>query len=163
MCKGSNFSISSLTLFISVLLIVSILLGMWWYFILVFICISLMVSEVEYLFMCFLTIFISSLEKHLFKNFLLFTHPVESKSLRPQHLRLLCPSLPSGVCSNLVHWVDDAIHPSHPLLPPCSHAHKLSQNQGIFQWVGSLHQVAKGLKLQHQHQSFQRIFGVDIL
>ena len=39
----------------------------------------------------------------------------------------------------------------------------LSQHQGLFQWVGSLHQVAKVLKLQLQHQSFQRIFRIDFL
>ena len=37
--------------------------------------------------------------------------------------------------------------------PLASH---LSQYQGLFQWVSSLHQVAKGLELQHQ--SFQWIF-----
>ena len=39
----------------------------------------------------------------------------------------------------------------------------LSQNQGLFQWVGSSHQVAKVLELQLQHQSFQWIFRVDFL
>ena len=42
-----------------------------------------------------------------------------------------------------VRWVDDAIQPSHPLLPPSPPAFNLSQHQGLFQWVGSLHQVAK--------------------
>ena len=35
-----------------------------------------------------------------------------------QHARLPCPSLSPGVCSNYVHWDDDAIQPFHPLLPP---------------------------------------------
>ena len=36
----------------------------------------------------------------------------------------------------------------------------LSQHQGLFQWVSSLHQVAKVLEIQHEHQSFQScIFG----
>ena len=34
-----------------------------------------------------------------------------------------------------VHWVSDAIQPSHPLLPPFSPALNLSQPQGLFQWV----------------------------
>ena len=34
-----------------------------------------------------------------------------------------------------------------------SPAFNLSQHQGLFQWVGSLHQVAKALELQLQHQS----------
>ena len=33
-----------------------------------------------------------------------------------------------------VHWVSDAIQPSHPLPPP-SPALNLSQHQGLFQWV----------------------------
>ena len=54
----------------------------------------------------------------------------------------------------LISWVSDAIQPSRPLLPP-SLALNLSQHQSLFQWVSSLHQVAKVLKLQLQHQSFQ--------
>ena len=48
-----------------------------------------------------------------------------------------------------VHWVSDAIQPSHPLLSP-SPALNLSQHQGFFQWVSTSHQVAKVLELQHQ-------------
>ena len=36
-----------------------------------------------------------------------------------------------------VHWVSDAIQPSHPLLLPSPPALNLSQHQGLFQWVGS--------------------------
>ena len=54
----------------------------------------------------------------------------------------------------LVHWVGDAIQPSHPLSPPSPPALNLSQHQGLFLWAGSLHQVAKVLQLQLQHQSF---------
>ena len=61
-----------------------------------------------------------------------------------------------------VHWVSDAIQPSHPLSPPSSPALNISQYQGLFQWY-SLHQVAKVLELQFKHQSFQWIFGVDFL
>ena len=56
-----------------------------------------------------------------------------------------------------VHWVSDAIQPSHPLLSPSPPAFNLSHHQGLFQWVSSLHQVAKVLELQLQHQSFQWI------
>ena len=42
-----------------------------------------------------------------------------------------------------VHWVGDAIKPSHPLSPPFPPEFDLSQRQGLFQWVGSLIQVAK--------------------
>ena len=48
-----------------------------------------------------------------------------------------------------VHWVGDTIQPSHPLLSP-SPAFNLSQHQGLFQWVSSLHQAAKVLELQLQ-------------
>jgi len=40
-----------------------------------------------------------------------------------------------------VHWVSDAIDPSHPLLSPPPPAFNLSQHQGLFQWVSSSHQV----------------------
>ena len=49
-----------------------------------------------------------------------------------------------------VHWVGDAIQPSHPLSSPCPPALNLSQHQGLFQWVSSLRQVAKILELLHQ-------------
>ena len=62
-----------------------------------------------------------------------------------------------------VHWVGDIIQPSHPLLPSSPFDVNLSQHQGLFQWVGSLDQVAKVLELQLQQQSFQRIIRVDFL
>ena len=42
-----------------------------------------------------------------------------------------------------VYWVSNALQPSHPLSPPSPLALNLSQHQGLFQWVGSLHQVPK--------------------
>ena len=42
-----------------------------------------------------------------------------------------------------VHWVRAAIQPSHPLSSPSPPAVNLSQHQGLFKWVSSLHQVAK--------------------
>ena len=42
-----------------------------------------------------------------------------------------------------VHWVGDAIHPSHPLSSPFPPAPNPSQHQSLFQWVNSLHEVAK--------------------
>ena len=61
-----------------------------------------------------------------------------------------------------VHFIGDAILSSHPLMPS-SFTFNLSQDQGIFHWVSSLHQVAKVLELQLQHQSFQWGFRVDFL
>ena len=62
-----------------------------------------------------------------------------------------------------VHWVRDAIQPSHPLSSPSPLAFNLSHHQGLFQWVSSSHQVAKVLESQLQHQSFQWIFRIDFL
>ena len=62
-----------------------------------------------------------------------------------------------------VHQVSDAIQPSHPLSYPSPPALNLSQHQGLFKWVSSSHQVAKGLELQLQHQSFQWIFRTEFL
>ena len=46
-----------------------------------------------------------------------------------------------------VHWVSDAIQSSRPLLSPPPPALNLSQHQDLFQWLGSLHQVAKVMLL----------------
>ena len=72
---------------------------------------------------------------------------------------LICHQHPEPAQTH-VHWVGDAIQPSHPLLlflSPSPPAVNLSQLQGLFQWVSSSHQVAKVLDLQLQHQSFQWI------
>ena len=53
-----------------------------------------------------------------------------------------------------VHSVGDAIQPFHPLLPPSPFAFNLSQHQGLFKSISSLHQVTKVLELQRQHQYF---------
>ena len=93
---------------------------------------------------------------------LLFSHQVVSDSKRPhelQHIRLPCSSLSSHRTD--VHWVGDAIQPSHPLPPLSPIAFSLSQQQVFFQWVGSLHQVAKVLELPQQ--SFQWIFRFEFL
>ena len=62
-----------------------------------------------------------------------------------------------------VHCVSNAIQPSHPLSSPSLPAFNLSRHQGLFQWVSSAHQVAKGLEFQLQYQSFQWIFRTDLL
>ena len=54
-----------------------------------------------------------------------------------------------------VHRVGDAIQPSHPLSSPSPPAFNLSQHQGLFQRISSLHQVAKVLEFQLHHQPFQ--------
>ena len=58
-----------------------------------------------------------------------------------------------------VHRVGDAIQPSHPLSSPSPPAFYLSQHQGLFQRVSSLHQMVKVLELQLK----QWIFRTDFL
>ena len=95
-----------------------------------------------------------------------FSHSVMSDSLWPhglQHTRPPCPPPTARVYSNscpLSQWCHPTI--SSSVVPFSSHLH-LSQHQGLFQWVSSLHQVAKVLEFQLQHQSFQRIFRTDFL
>ena len=95
-----------------------------------------------------------------------FSHSVMCNSLKPhelQHARPPCLSPIPGACSNscYYHQVRNAIQPSHPLSSSSPPDFNLSQNQGLFQWVSSLHQVAKVVELQLQHQSFQWIFRTD--
>ena len=52
--------------------------------------------------------------------------------------------------------VGDAIQPSHPLSSPSP----LSQQQGLFQGVSYLHQVAEVLEFELQHQRIRRLDGI---
>ena len=93
----------------------------------------------------------------------------------PQSCPTLCdttdPSTPGfpvqhqfpGLALTHVYRIGDAIQPSHPLSSPSPPVFKLFQHQGLFQGVSSLHQVAKVLEFQLQHQSFQWIFRIDFL
>ena len=47
-----------------------------------------------------------------------------------------------------VHWVGNAIQPSHPLSSPSPPAPNPSQHQRLFQWVNPSHEVAKVLEFQ---------------
>ena len=98
----------------------------------------------------------------LFGMLLLFSQSVMSDPLWPhglQHARPPCPSPTPRACLTHVHWVSDAVLPSHPLSAPSLPAFNLYQHQGLFQGVSSSHQVAKVLKLQQE--SFQWIFRTD--
>ena len=46
-----------------------------------------------------------------------------------------------------IHWVRDAIQPSHPLSSPFPPAPNPSKHQSLFQWVNSSHEVTKVLEL----------------
>ena len=50
-----------------------------------------------------------------------------------------------------VHWVSDAIQPSHPLSPPCLLTLNLFHYRGLFKWVGALDEVDQVLEFQFQH------------
>ena len=75
-----------------------------------------------------------------------FSYSVMSDSLQPhepQHTRPPCLSPTPRAYQTHVHWVSDAIQPSHSRLSSSPPALNLSQHQSIFQWVSSSHQVAK--------------------
>ena len=61
------------------------------------------------------------------------------------------------------HRVGDVIQPSHPLSSPSPPARNPSQHHGLFQWVNTLHEVAKVLEFQLQHQSFWWTLRTDLL
>ena len=86
-----------------------------------------------------------------------------SDSLQPhelQHARPSCPSPTPGAYSNscpLSRWCHPTI--SSSVIPfssfNLSSAFNLSQHQSLFKWISSSHLVAKVLRFQLQHQSFQ--------
>ena len=85
----------------------------------------------------------------------LLSHSVLSDSQRPhglQHAWLPCPHCLPEFAQTHVHRVGDAIQPSRPL-SAASPDFSLYQHQGLFQGVGSSHQVSKVLELQGQYQS----------
>ena len=66
---------------------------------------------------------------------LLFSRSLVFDSLWPhglQHARLSCPSHLLELAQSHVHWVGDAIQPSHPLSSPSPPAFSLSQHQVLF-------------------------------
>ena len=102
----------------------------------------------------------------LFFSLVQFSHSVMSGSLWPhesQHARPPCPSPTLEFTQTHVHQVSDAIQPSQPLLSPSPPAPNPFQHQDLFKWVSCLHEVAKVLEFQLQHQSFQWTPRTDLL
>ena len=109
---------------------------------------------------------IYSMENDYYKNIVTFSSVTQSCLTLCDPTDCSTPGLPvhhqlPECTQSHVHWVSDAIQPSHPLSSPFPPAFNLSQHQDLFQWVSSLHQVAKVLEFQLQHQSFQWIFSSD--
>ena len=116
-------------------------------------------SSIEFLMLTVIFLF------PFFDSSVQFSHSLMSDSLDPMNRSM--PGLP--VHHQLpestqihVHWVTDAIQPSHPLSSPSPPAPNPSQHQGLFKWVSSLHQVAKVLDFQLQYQSFQGTPRTDL-
>ena len=88
---------------------------------------------------------------------MLFSHSVLSDFLQPherQHGRLPCPSPTLGACSNHVHWVDDAIQPSHPLSSPSYYSFLLFSHLAVVCPHGRTSKLLEGLislMLPHIH------------
>ena len=95
-----------------------------------------------------------------------FSHSIMFDSLRPhdpQHTRPPYPSPTPGVHPNPFpssQWCHPTISSS---VIPFSFCLQSLPDQGLFKWVSSLHQVAKVLEFQLQHQSFQWTPRTDLL
>ena len=125
-------------------------------------CFFLMMSDVEYLFMCLLVPSMSSWRSvisPLYNWVALCPGSVQFSSVA-QSCPTLCdpmncstPGLPvhhqlPEFTQTLVHWVGDAIQQSHPLSSPSPPAPNPSQHQSLFQWFNSSHEMAKVLEFQ---------------
>ena len=97
---------------------------------------------------CYLSCFLYRMPESLCVCFssVQFSRSVVSDSWWPhglQHARLPVHHQLPEFTQTYVHWVGDAIQPSHPLSSPSPPAFNLSQHQGLFTWVSSSHKVAK--------------------
>ena len=93
-----------------------------------------------------------------------FSRSVVSNSLWPHELQHARPPVHHQLqfTQTHVHRVGDAIQPSHPLSSASPPASNPSEQQSLFQWVNSSHEVAKVLEFQLQHHSFQETPRADL-
>ena len=130
---------------------------------------SLFIFIVEWYFIWIISsgFFLAVINKLLWTFFSVqFSRSIVSYYLRPhepQHARPPCPSPTPGVHPNPCPPVGDAIQPSHPLSSPSPPDLNPSKHQCLFRWVTFLHQVAKVLEFQLQHQSYQWTPRTDLL
>ena len=97
-----------------------------------------------------------------------FSCSIMSDSLWPHVLQYARPPCPSPTPRAYSHscpssWWCHPIFSSSFSSSPSPPAFNLSQQQGLCKWLSSLHQVAKVMGFQLQHQSFQWIFRTDFL
>ena len=100
---------------------------------------------------CITTAKICQTQLHRSFSSVQFSHSVMSDSLRSHECST--PGLPvqhqlPEFTQTHLHWVGDAIQPSHPLSSPSPPAPNPSQHQSLFQWVNSSIEVAKVLEFQ---------------
>ena len=93
-----------------------------------------------------------------------FIHSVVSNSLWPMDCSR--PGFPvhhqfPELAQTDVHWVGDAIQPSHPLLSPSPPAFNLSQHQGLFQWVICSHQMTNSFSISPS-SDYSGLFSLKI-
>ena len=94
-------------------------------------------------FLVFLILSIQFSSVQLLSRVRLFATPwIAARQAFPVHHQLL------EFTQTHVHWVSDAMQPSHPLSSTSPPAPSPSQHQSLFQWVNSSHEVAKVLEFQ---------------